>query len=224
MIQLQPRQSGKGWCSGEQRRYSYTTGSQEKGAFSGEQKIYSYTTDRHEKGGVLGNREDTVTPPTVRRRVVFWRKEKIQLQYRQSGKGWCSGEQRRYSYNTDSQEKGGVLGNISNTVTIPTVRRRVVFWRTEKIQLHHRQSGEGWYSGEQRRYSYNTDSQEKGGVLGTERIELQHRQSGEGWCSGEQSRYTYTTDSQEKGGVLGSREDTVTTLILRRRVVFWGTY
>ena len=48
-------------------------------------------------------------------------------------------EQRGYSYNTDSQEKGGVLGTISDTVTIPTVRRRVVFWGTEKIQLQHRQ-------------------------------------------------------------------------------------
>ena len=90
MIQLQPRLSGKGWCFGEQRRYSYTTGSQEKGA-------------------VLGNREDTVTPSTVRRRVVFWRTEKIQLHYRQSGEGWCS-------------------GNREDTVTTPTVRRRVVFW------------------------------------------------------------------------------------------------
>ena len=45
-----------------------------------------------EKRGVLGDREDTVTTPVVRRRVLF-------------------GEQRRYSYNTDSQEKCGVLGN-----------------------------------------------------------------------------------------------------------------
>ena len=92
----------------------------------------------------------------------------IHLQHGQSGEGWCS-------------------GNREDRVTTPTVRRRVVFWGTDQIQLHHRQS-----------------------------VEV--------WCSGEQSRYTYTTDSKEKGGVLWSREDTVTTLILRRRVVFWGTY
>ena len=127
-IQLQYRQSGEGWCSGEQRSYSYTTDSQEK-------------------CGVLGNREDTVTPPTVRRRVVFWGTETIQIQPRQLGEGWCSGEQRRYSYTTDSQ-KGGVLGNREGTVTPPTVRRSVVFWGTEQIHLHHRQSGEGWCFGE----------------------------------------------------------------------------
>ena len=140
MIQLHYRQSGEGWCSGEQRRFSYNTGSQDK-------------------GGVLGNIIDTVTLPTVRRRVVFWGTERIQLHHRLSGEGWCSGEQRRYIYTTGSQEKGGVLGNISDTVTTRTVRRRVVFWGTEKIQLQHRQSGDGWCSGEQRRYSYTTDSQ-----------------------------------------------------------------
>ena len=96
----------------------------------------------------MGNREDTVTPPVVRRRVLFWGTEKIQLHHRQTGKGWCSGKQRRYSFTTDSQEKGGVLDNREDTVTLPTVRRRVVFWRTEKIQLHYRQSGEGWCSGD----------------------------------------------------------------------------
>ena len=54
----------------------------------------------------------------------------IQLQYRQSGEGWFSGEQRRYSYNTDSKGKGGVLGNREDTVSTPTVR------------------GEGWCFGE----------------------------------------------------------------------------
>ena len=119
MIQLKYRQSGEGWCSGEQRRYSYITDSQEKGGF-------------------LGNISDTVTTPIVRRRVVFWGTEKIQLQHRQSGEEWCSGEQRRYSYTPGSQDKGGVLGNREDTVTTPTVRRRVVFWGTENIQLHHR--------------------------------------------------------------------------------------
>ena len=115
-------------CSGEQRRYSYTTGSQEKGAF-------------------LGNRKYTVTPPTVRRRVVFWGTEKIQLHHQQSGEGWCSGEQRRYSYTTDRQEKGGVLGNRDDTFTPLVVRKKVVFWGTQVIHLQHGQSGEGWCSG-----------------------------------------------------------------------------